>query len=268
MAIWPTRPYKLKEGEEFEPFDEVVAIETPVVYDQCRVNKCLYHPDFPAPPEGSDGEPDPQLIAYFGDYGTPITGGTFELLGIRDKQLKILSMSTEDASCPHKDYPKNVTVEYKITFWADVKTSETDYPIRSVKFELIRTDSALLNCPDHNSEISAISCSQEGNSCLDELKIKLVMLLEKRAVRFKKVERTDAQGSTFEDYAVEMAICYALLFKSELTVQLLVPSYNFYEEANICTQPCTTCPCEDYTPLGNDFYPDIDFDAFTPQPPV
>jgi hypothetical protein len=266
---------KLPEGEQFEPYDEVVAIETSVVYDQCRINKCLYHPDFPTPeppvppdPNVDNGEPDDQLIAYFGDWGTPVTGGTFTLYQIRDKQLKILSMSSEEAYCPNREHAKNITVEYKISFWADIKTSEEEYPIRSVKFELTRKDSALLNCPDHNSEISTISCGKEADTCLDQLKIKLIMMLERRGIMFESVQRPDGQGGTYTDYAVKMAICYALLFKSLLNVQLLVPSYGFYEESNPCTQPGLTCPCADYTPLGDEFYPDIDFNAFTPQPPT
>lgn len=269
MGTKPTYPIKLTGTQEpFEPYDEVVAIETSVVYDQCRIDKCLYHPDFPTPeppdPDQHIAEADDQLIAYFGDWGAPITGGTFTLYQIRDKQLKILSMSSEDSCCSTKDHGKNITVEYKISFWADIKTSEKEYPIRSVKFELTRKDSALLNCPEQNSEISTISCGKEAETCLDQLKIKLIMMLEKRSIMFESVERPDGQGGTYTDYAVKMAICYALLFKSLLGVQLLVPSYGFYEQSNPSIQPSLTCPCEHYTPLGDEFYPNIDFRAFTP----
>jgi hypothetical protein len=257
--------------DSFEPYTKVIAIQSPCVYDQCKIDKCLYHPDFPVPPpdpSGANGEPDEQLIQYFSNFGDPITGGTFELLDIRDKKIKILSMSMADAACHHKPSAKNITVNYEISFWADVKTSETNYPIRSLKFTLLKTDSALLNCPDPKASITA-ACSSEGitSPCLDELTVKLELLLEQRGVRFKKVELPDGQGGTYEDYAVEIAICYALLFKSQLNVQLLVPTYGFYEDTYECQQPSSTCPCESYTPIADDYYPDIDFDAFVPPPP-
>jgi hypothetical protein len=222
-----------KQGLLPDPY-ELVCIEVPKVFDQCLIKRCLVYC------KGHDtNTTDCELRS------DPLTNPR-RYIRSRDFDVTLLSMD----KIPLKRKPnfKKVILHYRISFYADY--IDDDGVNKSEFYEIDRTDIiGKFYCPDSVSQFSGNYVTNKNSKDSGGNIIKIEMVAE--ALDGDLIQEDDC-------YFLDITLGYFLIVKSELVVQLIVPSYGY------CPVPEECCrvepdenPCDRFNnaPIPK-FYPD------------
>ncbi|WP_243103820.1 hypothetical protein [Clostridium sp. JN-1] len=223
-----------KQGRLPDP-SELVCIEVPKVFDQCLIKRCLFYHDGPDT-NSTDCELRSNSLANPKMY-----------MGCRDFKVKLVSVD----KIPLKDKSgfKKLIISYIISFYADY--IDCNAVNKSEFFEINRTDViGKFYCPDSVSQVSNTHVHFENSKEDEDNLIKLVMVAEALQGTLTK----DCSGCD----VLDITLGYYIVVKSELVVQLLIPSYSY---CSLPKEPCPTEPEEDVCEKFNKspapkFYPD------------
>ncbi|MDD3225079.1 MAG: hypothetical protein PHX70_10350 [Clostridium sp.] len=225
-----------KQGRLPDP-SELVCIEVPKVFDQCLIKKCLVYDKGP-----DTNKTDCELRS------NPLDNPKM-YIGCRDFKVKLTSV--EKISLSGETDLKKIIISYVISFYADY--IDCNAVNRSEFYEINREDViGKFYCPDSLSQISDNSEDQHTNV------IKLEMVADALQAIFSK----DCNGCD----VLDITLGYYIVVKCELTVQLLIPSYEY------CPIPKAPCPiepeenvCDKFkkAPIPK-FYPDLNLKPLFP----
>lgn len=223
-----------KQGLLPDPY-ELVCIEVPKIFDQCLIKRCLVYckgPDTLTTDSELRSEPLLNPRRY---------------LRCRDFDVTLLSM--DKISLKRKPNFKKIILHYRISFYADY--IDDDGINKSEFYEIDRTDTiGKFYCPDSVAQFSGNFVKNKNAKDSGGNIIKIEMVAE--ALDGDLVEDGDCAY-------LDITLGYFLIVKSELIVQLLVPSYGY------CPVPEECCrgeepdenPCDRFNnaPIPK-FYPD------------
>lgn len=243
----------------FEQYQQIVAIQVPLVYDQVIQKKCLMDLNDPrlkiqppiCPPNQSTVPGLNGVIPNI-PVNTPLNFREF-----RNFEASITNVSATQISPTQK----LVTVTYNIEFIADILQGNTNVSIPVTLSGL--TESVTLNCPESQSQISV---STGGSNSTSEskpiFKLEILPDLTNSSAYFSTTPSSNPQEVNVTVY---FTLCYTLITKCELNVQMLVPFYGFFENGRSSTSDTTQiCPCNQCMSSTNtsDLYPPINFSIF------
>lgn len=243
--------------EGFEQYQQIIAIEVPVVYDQCLLKKCLMDTN------------DPRLagttpVCPPGSY-TKVSGLKATLTNIpKNTQLNFRAFRNFDiiitniSSSKISPTQNSVTVTYEIKFKADVLVGDSNETINIDLLNLKET--TVLNCPESLSQIS-VSTGSTGVSVNEPIfKLAMVPDLANSTAYFIT---TPVGGSDKVNVDIFFNLCYGLMVKCELESQVLIPFYGFFNDGKTCTNNQENCPCVQCLKSSTGtFYPPINFSVF------
>jgi hypothetical protein len=223
-----------KQGLLPDPY-ELVCIEVPKIFDQCLIKRCLVYckgPDTLTTDSELRSEPLVNPRRY---------------LRCRDFDVTLLSM--DKIQLKRKPSFKKVILHYRISFYADYIDDEGVN--KSEFYEIDRTDViGKFYCPDSVAQFSGNFVKNKNSKDSGGNIIKIEMVAE--ALDGDLIEDDDCAY-------LDITLGYFLIVKSELIVQLLVPSYGY------CPVPDECCrgeepdenPCDRFNnaPIPK-FYPD------------
>lgn len=219
-----------KQGRLPDP-SELVCIEVPKIFDQCLIKKCLLYS------EGPDTiTTDMELLS------DALINSPKRYIGSRDFTINLTSID----KIPLKSDPnyKKLIISYSINFFADY--IDNDGVNRSEEFEVNRTDTiGKFYCPDSIAQISASTDEEINESGF----IKLEMVAEALIGKIIEIE---------DNFFLEITLGYFITVKCALTVQLLIPAYDYCPVPNApCEEEEEDNPCEVFekSPVPK-FYPD------------
>ena len=222
-----------KQGLLPDPY-ELVCIEVPKIFDQCLIKRCLVYCK------------GPDTLTTDCELRSDPLENPRRYLRSRDFDVTLLSM--DKIAIKRKPNFKKIILHYRISFYADYIDCEGVN--QSEFYEIDRTDViGKFYCPDSIAQFSGnfVTNKNEKDSGGNIIKIEMV------------AEALD--GDLVEDDGccyLDITLGYFLIVKSELIVQLLVPSYGY------CPVPDEPCqeepddnPCDRFNnaPIPK-FYPD------------
>lgn len=265
MAVMPLSEIKcpvnitdFPQYDGFAQYEQIVAIQTPLIYDQCLLKKCLMDSRDPRLQLNPPVCPPTQqtVVGLNGVLNNIPINTPLNFREFRNFTASITNVSATQISSAQK----LVTVTYNISFIADVLQGNTNISMPISLTGL--SESVTLNCPDSSSQISV---STGNDPATDEPIFKLEILpdLVSSSAYFVTTPTDNAQ---LVNATVYFTLCYTLVIKCELNVQMLIPFYGFFEQGRPCSGggvspdvcPCTQCM---NTPASQ-LYPPIDFTVF------
>lgn len=235
-----------KQGRLPDP-TELVCIEVPKMFDQCLIKRCISYGD------GRDtNSTDCELRS------NPLTNPN-RYISSRDFDIKLLSV--EKVPFRGKSDFKKIILNYMISFCADYV--DCDGVTQTELYEINRTDIiGKFYCPDAIAQVSDTTRSCQNSNDPESNIIRLEMV----------ADALDGQLSCLCDgsWVLDITLGYYIVVRSELTVQLLVPAYDYcpvpkerYEEEEADEDPCerfNRAPVPKFFPKQNlkPLFPDSD----------
>jgi len=224
-----------KQGLLPDPY-ELVCIEVPKIFDQCLIKRCLVY-----------GKGPDTITTDCELRSEPLTNPRRY---IRSRDFDVLLLSMDKISLKRKPNFKKIILHYRISFYADY--IDDDGVNQSEFFEIDRTDViGKFYCPDSVAQFSGNFVTNKNSKDSGGNIIKIEMVAE--ALDGDLIQESD------DCYFLDITLGYFLIVKSELVVQLLVPSYGY------CPVPEECCrgeepdenPCDRFNnaPIPK-FYPD------------
>lgn len=224
-----------KQGLLPDPY-ELVCIEVPKIFDQCLIKRCLVYCKGPDTIT-TDAELRSEPLANPRRY-------------IRCRDFDVLLLSMDKIALKRKPNFKKIILHYRISFYADY--IDNDGVNQSEFYEIDRTDViGKFYCPDSVAQFSGNFVTNKNSKDSGGNIIKIEMVAE--ALDGDLIEESE------DCYFLDITLGYFLIVKSELVVQLLVPSYGY------CPVPEECCrgeepdenPCDRFNnaPIPK-FYPD------------
>ncbi|HYE67967.1 MAG TPA: hypothetical protein VEA58_05105 [Anaerovoracaceae bacterium] len=224
-----------KQGLLPDPY-ELVCIEVPKIFDQCLIKRCLVYCKGPDTIT-TDAELRSEPLANPRRY-------------IRCRDFDVLLLSMDKIALKRKPNFKKIILHYRISFYADY--IDDDGVNQSEFYEIDRTDViGKFYCPDSVAQFSGNFVTNKNSKDSGGNIIKIEMVAE--ALDGDLIQESE------DCYFLDITLGYFLIVKSELVVQLLVPSYGY------CPVPEECCrgeepdenPCDRFNnaPIPK-FYPD------------
>ncbi|MFD3156127.1 hypothetical protein ACFIJ5_04615 [Haloimpatiens sp. FM7330] len=293
MAI--DRPIKFGTGEGEIPYEEpinVVAVQVPMVYDECKQEHCVRDTNLINYLEGldttsleyEDQEVHNHLLLpnrYLTFDITPTRIITTELDNLKVTSIQYLPCPETNFNCVKINYDLEYT-SYVLFDYTDPTGPRTVLGVIPQSLTNL-TKTVKLYCPKKGVQGS----TRNGDtSVLHQPTIKV--LIDNFSVNLDPASipaNVDVSGAGYNwptitwpaDFSFVNAPnahpaiyfltpCYQLIIKSEYDVQLLVPTYGTYVGKKQCEHCTDEDPCEDFfeNPPTPTPYPDLDFDNFDP----
>lgn len=247
----------------FEQYQQVIAIEVPVVYDQCLIKKCLLDEEDPRILGATPICPEHSYTAVSGltaEFKNVAVGTPVNFRGFRDFKVTINSVSSTTVSSTQK----SVTINYELEFIAEVFLG-ADSESETITISNL-TETVLLDYPSNVSQISVSTNSSPNSLSSPTFKIVLLPDIANSGAYFIYEPASGGgcgQGNDKVDVTAYFNICYTLMIKVELESQILIPFYGFYNTGKTCSSSADTCPCiQCLNTAPGPFYPPIDFSVF------
>ena len=222
-----------KQGLLPDPY-ELVCIEVPKVFDQCLIKRCLAYCKGPDTVT-TDGELRSDPLVDPRRY-------------IRSRDFDVTLLSLDKIPLRRKPNFKKIILQYRISFYADYIDAEGVN--KSEFYEIDRTDViGKFYCPDSIAQFSGTYVTNKQSKDASGNIIKIEMVAD--AIDGKFVQIDDC-------YFLDITLGYFLIVKSELIVQLLVPSYGYCPvPEECCNEEPDDDPCDRFNnaPIPK-FYPD------------
>lgn len=253
-----TCPINIKDFPQytgFAPYEKIVAIQVPLVYDQCTLKKCLMSANDPrlalTPPVcPTDQQTVPGLSAVID--GTT-TSSVLTFREFRNFSVQITNTNSSGIS----ENNQLVSITYNISFIADILNGSTNVQIPITLTGL--TENVILNFPAGLNKVGAST----SDTVMQKAPVFRIEILPNITTNPAYFAPTPTPATTMSVY---FTLCYSVTVKYELNVQALVPFYGFFQNGRICSADAsnsTGCPCSTCknTP-PNTKYPDINFSVF------